>query len=76
MLAGIQFRIFIFLSTTLRKLKIKIYKTIILFVLLYGCETWSHVKGTSQTDGVGEQNSEKNIWTQEGRNSMMLEETA
>jgi len=24
-----------------KKLKIKIYRTIILFVVLYGCETWS-----------------------------------
>ena len=25
-----------------KKLKVKIYKTIILPVVLYGCETWSH----------------------------------
>jgi hypothetical protein len=25
--------------------KIKIYRTIILPVVLYGCETWSHTKG-------------------------------
>ena len=33
----------IFLSSTLlsKKLKIKIYRTIILPVVLYGCETWS-----------------------------------
>ena len=29
-------------------LKIKIYKTIILPVMLYGCETWSHIKGGMQ----------------------------
>ena len=28
-------------STSLENLKIKIYKTIILPVVLYGCETWS-----------------------------------
>jgi hypothetical protein len=28
-----------------RNVKIKIYRTIILPVVLYGCETWSHVKG-------------------------------
>jgi len=32
------------LFTCLRNLKIKIYKTIILPVVLYGCETWSHTK--------------------------------
>jgi hypothetical protein len=28
-----------------RNVKVKIYKTIILPVVLYGCETWSHAKG-------------------------------
>jgi hypothetical protein len=28
-----------------RNVKVKIYKTIILSVVLYGCETWSHIKG-------------------------------
>jgi hypothetical protein len=33
-------------SRFLRKnLKIKIYKTIILLLVLYGCESWSHTKG-------------------------------
>jgi hypothetical protein len=41
-------------------LKIRIYKTIILTVVLYGCETWS------QTLGVCEQSAEEDIWTEEG----------
>jgi hypothetical protein len=28
-----------------KNLKIKIHKTIILTVVLYGCDTWSHTKG-------------------------------
>jgi hypothetical protein len=38
MLATMQFRIFCLLS---RNVKIKIFKTIILPMVLYGCETWS-----------------------------------
>jgi hypothetical protein len=40
MLATIQFRV---LSSRLlsRNVKVKIYKTILLIVVLYGCETWS-----------------------------------
>ena len=44
MLAIIRYRIFqnLFSSSLLSKnLKIKIYRTIILPVVLYGCETWS-----------------------------------
>jgi hypothetical protein len=38
MLAIIQSKIFCLIS---KSPKIKIYKTVILLVLLYGCETWS-----------------------------------
>jgi hypothetical protein len=31
-----------------KNVKIRIYKTIILPVLLCGCETWSHIKGGTQ----------------------------
>jgi hypothetical protein len=40
MLAIIQSKIFC-LPVSIKKLKIKIYKTVILPVVLYGCETWS-----------------------------------
>jgi hypothetical protein len=40
MLAIIQSKIF-YLPVSYKKLKIKIYKTVILPVVLYGCETWS-----------------------------------
>ena len=35
--------IYIYISSSLvsKKLKIKIYRTIVLLVVLYGCETWS-----------------------------------
>jgi hypothetical protein len=34
-----------------RNLEIKIYKTVILSLVLYGCETWSHFGGGTQTEG-------------------------
>jgi hypothetical protein len=34
-----------------KNLKIKIYKTVILPVVLYGCETWSLTLGEEQTEG-------------------------
>jgi len=40
MLAIIQSKIFVFPSH-IKNLKIKIYKTVILPVVLYGCKTWS-----------------------------------
>jgi hypothetical protein len=40
MLAINRFRIFFF-QIAIQKLKIKIYRTIILPVVLYGCEAWS-----------------------------------
>jgi hypothetical protein len=40
MLATIQYRIFCLLACCIN-LKIRIYKTIIWPVVLYGCETWS-----------------------------------
>jgi hypothetical protein len=39
MLATIQFGLCCFPDSSLKKLKIKIYRTIILPVVLYGCET-------------------------------------
>ena len=41
MLAIIQCRIFCLPCLLSKKLKIKIHRTIILPVVLYGCETWS-----------------------------------
>jgi hypothetical protein len=40
MLATIRFRV-LFSRLPSRNVKVKIYKTIILPVVLYGCETWS-----------------------------------
>jgi hypothetical protein len=31
--------------------KVKIHKNIILSVILYGCETWSHIIGRAETKG-------------------------
>jgi hypothetical protein len=40
---------------------VKLYKTIILQVVLYGCETWSLTQ-----KGVRENGSKENIWTEKG----------
>jgi hypothetical protein len=56
-----------------KNIKIRIYKTIILPVVLYGCETWSL---TIETSGVWEQGVEVNIWTKEGWSDRRLEKAA
>jgi hypothetical protein len=49
-----------------RNIKIWIYKTIILPVVLYGCETWYlTLKEEHILEGVWEQGAEENIWTEE-----------
>jgi hypothetical protein len=45
MLATIQSRTISLLVCWLKKIKIRIYKIIILPVVLYGCETWSLTLG-------------------------------
>jgi hypothetical protein len=49
-----------------RNVKDKIYKSMILQVALYGCETFCHIKGGAKTEGVLEQGPKGNIWTKEG----------
>jgi hypothetical protein len=36
----------------------------------------SDIKGGTQTEGVGEQGAEKNIWTEKGLSDKWLEKTA
>jgi hypothetical protein len=48
-----------------KNLKIKIYKTVILPVVLYGCETWS-VALREEPRLMGFENSVEDIWTQNG----------
>jgi hypothetical protein len=45
-----------------KSLKIKIYKTVILPVVLYGCETWSLTLGEEHRLRVFENNVEEDIW--------------
>jgi hypothetical protein len=47
----------------LKKLKIKIYKTVILLVVLYGCETWPLTLREEHRLRVFEKSVEKDIWT-------------
>jgi hypothetical protein len=49
-----------------RNIKIRIYKTLLLPVVLYGCETWSlTLREEHRLEGVWEQGVEENIWTEE-----------
>jgi hypothetical protein len=49
-----------------KNVKIKIYKTIILSVVLYGCETWSLILREEHKLRVFENGAEENILTKEG----------
>jgi hypothetical protein len=46
-----------------RNLKIKIYETVILPVMLYGCKTWSLTLGEEHRLRVFEKSIEEDIWT-------------
>jgi hypothetical protein len=60
-----------------KNIKMKIYRSIILALVLYGCETWSlTLRWGQKTENVTEQGTEENIWTEEGRSDRRLEETA
>jgi hypothetical protein len=50
----------------IKKPKIKIYKTVILPVVLYGCKTWSLTLGEEHRLRVFENSVEEDIWTWEG----------
>jgi hypothetical protein len=66
-----------FLSSRLlsKNIKIRIYKTIILPVILYGCKTWSLTLRNMQTEGVCRQGADVVIWTKE-RCNRRVENTA
>ena len=55
-----------------KNLKIKIYRTITLPVVLYGCETWSLTLREERKLRV----FEENIWIYEGRGNGGMEEIA
>jgi hypothetical protein len=46
-----------------KNLKIKVYKTVILPVVLYGCEIWSLTLGEEHRLRVFENGVEEDIWT-------------
>jgi hypothetical protein len=54
-----------------KNINIKIYRTIILPVVLYGCDTSSLI-----LRGIWEQGAEENIWIQEGWNDRRVEKIA
>jgi hypothetical protein len=52
------------LPVSYKKLRIKTYKTVILPVVLYGCETWSlTLREERRLRVFEEQNAEEDIWT-------------
>jgi hypothetical protein len=61
MLPTIQFRMSSCLLS--KNFKIKVYKTIILPVVLYGCETSLTLREKPQIEGVWKQDAEEDIWT-------------
>jgi hypothetical protein len=67
---------FIWLLCTSKNVKMQIYRTINLTVVLYGCETWSLTLSKEQTEGVWEQGAEENIWTEERWSDGRMEKTA
>jgi hypothetical protein len=74
--ATIQSRTFYLLIYCLKKDKIRIYETIILRVVLYGCETWSLTLRQKHILRVFENGAEENIWNKEGCSDWRLEKTA
>jgi hypothetical protein len=46
-----------------RSVKVKIYKTIILPVVFYGCETWTLTLREQHRPSMFENGAEENIWT-------------
>jgi hypothetical protein len=60
-----------------KNIKTRIYKTIILPVVLYGCETWSlTLREKHRLEGVWEQCAEENIWTKDRWSDRRLGKTA
>jgi hypothetical protein len=51
---------------SVKNLEIRVWKTIILRVVLYGCETWSLTKEEHKLRVFEKQVAEKNIWVKEG----------
>jgi hypothetical protein len=64
----------VFLVVSVYFVKIKIFKTVILPVVLYGCDTWSLTLRKEYRLRVFE-NSVENIWTQKG-GRRVVEKTA
>jgi hypothetical protein len=62
MLAIIQSKILVF-PCHIKKLNINIYKTVILPVVLYGCETWSLTLREEHRLRVFENSVQEDIWT-------------
>jgi hypothetical protein len=62
-----------FLSSRLisKNLKVKIYRTVILPVVLYGCETWSLTLREEYRLRVFENSVEEDIWTKKGGRRIM-----
>jgi hypothetical protein len=59
-----------------KNIQFKIYRTVILPVVLYGCETWSLTVREEHRLRLFENGSEENILTKEGQGDRRFEKTA
>jgi hypothetical protein len=59
-----------------KNIKIRICETIILPVVLHGCETWTLTLREEHTLKVSENRAEENIWTEERLSDRSLGKTA
>jgi hypothetical protein len=76
MLAMVQSRTFCLLICCLKKEKTRIYKTIILCVVLYVCETWSLTLRQEHRLRMFENGAEETIWIEEGWSDRRLQKAA
>ena len=66
-----------FIHVTIKNLKIKVYRTIILPVVLYACETWSFTLREERTLKMSENRVLRRIfWSYEGLGKGRMEKTA
>jgi hypothetical protein len=63
LLVIIHSKIFCLPTSYKKKLKIKIYKTVILPVVLYGCQTWSLTLREEHRLRVSDNSDGEDIWT-------------
>jgi hypothetical protein len=64
------------LTPAVKNVKVRIYKTKILPVVLYGCETWSLTVREEHKLRLSENTALRNIWAKEGWSDWKVEKAA